>query len=551
MDLTINIESLISGKAVENNRLEFKEGWNPDAIYRTICAFANDFDDTGGGYIVVGVKEENGHAVRPVAGIANNAIERIEKEMVGLNNLIQPYYQPRLYVEEVDGKIILVMKISAGERRPYKVPDSVTAKQKNYNYYIRYNSSSIVAKNEYERELLNLANRTPFDDRGNAAIQLSDISSVLLRDYLVTVNSRLANEDLSVNMVNVLEQMDLLEGPKEERRIKNVAAMMFCEHPERFFKTTQVDIVIFPEGRLNNPNNIIEIPPVKGSVPFMIKETLNYLRTNIIQKNITKPSDNERSITYFNYPYQAIEEAVVNALYHRDYQEREPVEITIEPDKITILSYSGPDSSISMEAIKVGNILRSRRYRNRRLGEFLKELGLTEGRATGIPTIQSELNANGSPRASVETDDGRSYFLIDIPCHPKFAGQVVSQVVSQVNVSDIEFIKERVSRIVSQDMSQDMSQVNVSDIEFVKECVSQVVLQDKSLDVELLTKTYIALNTPKSLKELLQLFRQSNRGRYKRMYIDNLIACGLVKMTIPEKPNSRNQKYIQVIVKQD
>ncbi len=127
--------------------------------------------------------------------------------------------------------------------------------------------------------------------------------------------------------------------------------MMFCEHPERFFKTTQVDIVIFPEGRLNNPNNIIEIPPVKGCGPYMIKETLNYLRTNIIRTNITKPSDNERSITYFNHPYQAIAEAVVNALYHRDYQEREPVEITIEPDKITILSYSGPDSSISMETI--------------------------------------------------------------------------------------------------------------------------------------------------------------------------------------------------------
>ena len=127
----------------------------------------------------------------------------------------------------------------------------------------------------------------------------------------------------------------------------------------------------------------------------------------------------------------------------------------------------------------------------------------------------------------------------------------MSQVVSQVNISDIEFVKEHVSQIVSQVMSQVVSQVNISDIEFVKERVSQIVSQDKSLDVELLTKTYIALNTPKSLKELLQLFQQSNHGRYKRMCIDALIEYGLVKMTIPEKPNSRNQKYIQVIDKQD
>lgn len=64
MRLPINIEELLSGHAVEGDRLEYKTGWNLDAIYRTICAFANDFDETGGGYIVVGVKEENGRAVR-------------------------------------------------------------------------------------------------------------------------------------------------------------------------------------------------------------------------------------------------------------------------------------------------------------------------------------------------------------------------------------------------------------------------------------------------------------------------------------------------------
>ena len=47
MKLPINIEELLGGKAVENDRIEYKTGWNPDAIYRSICAFANDFDGTG------------------------------------------------------------------------------------------------------------------------------------------------------------------------------------------------------------------------------------------------------------------------------------------------------------------------------------------------------------------------------------------------------------------------------------------------------------------------------------------------------------------------
>ena len=417
MRLPINIEELLSGRAVEGDRLEYKTGWNPDAIYRTICAFANDFNETGGGYIVVGVKEENGYAIRPVVGIEPNQIEPIEKEMVGFNNLIRPYYQPRLYVEEVDGNTILVIKVSPGERRPYKVPDQITAKQKTYNYYIRYNSSSIVPKDEYERELINLANRMPFDDRGNDDIKLTDISPLLLHDYLVKAKSSLADIPLTDHMEDVLEQMDLLEPIPEGKRIKNVAAMMFAEYPDRFFKLAQIEIVLFPEGREKNPNNLIEVEPIRGSVPTMIKETLSYLRTNVIKKQIIKPKDREQSITFYNYPYQALEEAVVNSLYHRDWTIREPVEITVEPERISILSFSGPNHTIPIEAIRTGMSLRSRRYRNRRLGEFLKELDLTEGRATGIPTIQDELRANGSPQATIETDEERSYFLIDRDDH--------------------------------------------------------------------------------------------------------------------------------------
>lgn len=110
-------------------------------------------------------------------------------------------------------------------------------------------------------------------------------------------------------------------------------------------------------------------PKIVGTVPQMINKTLDYLRTNVIKQRIIKPKDRAESIKFFNYPYQAFEEAVVNALYHRDYQEREPVEITIEPDKVSILSYSGPDRSISMEAIQKAERLKSRRYRNRRLGD--------------------------------------------------------------------------------------------------------------------------------------------------------------------------------------
>lgn len=70
-----------------------------------------------------------------------------------------------------------------------------------------------------------------------------------------------------------------------------------------------------------------------------------------------------------------------------------------------------------MEDLKVGRAV-SRRYRNRRIGEFLKELDMTEGRSTGIPKILKEMAANGSPAPLFETDDDRRSFVIRLPRHP-------------------------------------------------------------------------------------------------------------------------------------
>ena len=86
-----------------------------------------------------------------------------------------------------------------------------------------------------------------------------------------------------------------------------------------------------------------------------------------------------------------------------------------------------PDRSIPMSAIEKGEYLKSRRYRNRRLGDFLKELELTEGRSTGVPTIQEKLADNGSPRDTFETTEERLAFLIHIPGHPLCNNQLVAR----------------------------------------------------------------------------------------------------------------------------
>ena len=102
-----------------------------------------------------------------------------------------------------------------------------------------------------------------------------------------------------------------------------------------------------------------------------------------------------------------------------------------EPDCINIMNFPGIDRSISEKTIAEGKRFVSRYYRNRRLGEFLKELDLSEGHSSGIPTIQEELEKNGSPRAEFFTDEDRRAMRIRIPIHPAFL-----EADDQVSLSD-------------------------------------------------------------------------------------------------------------------
>ena len=320
MALAINIDYLLNKQKIESNRIEFKKGWNPASIYHSICAFANDFDDIGGGYVIVGVETNpiTGIALRPVEGVPVEKIDGILQEMVGYNNKISPYYLPRTSVEEVDGKQVIVIWCPAGSYRPYFVSINVTSKNAKDTFYIRSGTSSIEAKGETLVELQELAHRIPFDERGNRDIQLNDISLLLLRDYLVKVGSKLADDVGRIPLETILDQMELYTGPKENRLLRNVTAMMFCENPCKFFPYTQIDIVTFPNGKMNDPDNFTEVT-FKGSVTQMLKQAMDYLKSNVLKEYVRKISGKQESERFWNYPYDAIEEAVVNSVYHRDF----------------------------------------------------------------------------------------------------------------------------------------------------------------------------------------------------------------------------------------
>ena len=400
MNLPVNINDLLTARSVEWGRLEFKAGWNPEAVMRTLCAFANDFHNLGGGYIVLGIAEKDGRPLLPPCGLSLKDIDHIQKEIVALGHRIQPDYHPIIFPMVFQGKNILILWAVAGATRPYKTPASLSEKNKSYRYYIRKGSVTLAAKDHDERELLEMAVRVPFDDRGNQSAGIEVLDLGLIRAYLQQVRSGLFEEAARMDFLRLCRSMNLVDGPDERAHPRNVALMFFNPEPQKYFPQTQIDVVHFPDGP--GADSFTE-KIFKGPVHIMLKDALAHLESQVVREKIRKYPDRPEADRFYNYPYAALKEALCNALYHRSYETREPVEVRILPDSITIGSFPGPDRSISKKDIKAFKFV-SRRYRNRRVGEFLKELDMTEGRGTGIPRMLKELKKNGSPLPIFHTD---------------------------------------------------------------------------------------------------------------------------------------------------
>lgn len=111
---------------------------------------------------------------------------------------------------------------------------------------------------------------------------------------------------------------------------------------------------------------------------------------------------------------------MANAIYRRSYQINEPITITNTPNYIEIRSFPGLDRSISEEMIESLDIRSSGEYRNRRIGNYLKELVLTEGRNTGIPKAIDALKENNNPLPLFITDPERRSLSVRIGINPEF-----------------------------------------------------------------------------------------------------------------------------------
>ncbi len=149
------------------------------------------------------------------------------------------------------------------------------------------------------------------------------------------------------------------------------------------------------------------------------------------------------------------------------------------------------------------------------MGDFLKELELTEGRATGIPVILEALRHNGSPEADFETDPERTWFQVKLSIHPAFTALQNDATYEQRQV----LISTKLQKQLSDQLSNE--------------------ILEKSVQILLFLDT-----TTRKREEIMNAIGVKNYTKSVRRYIEQLEAAGLLAKTIPDKPQSPKQQYV-------
>lgn len=578
MSLPVSLDKIIKGRSVEWERLEFKEGWNPLKTMQEVCGFANDFSNLNGGYIILGIEDEGGRPVLPPAGLLPERIDQIQRELRGKCKRIQPEYQPLIVPENYQGKNILVIWAPGGKQRPYQAPKSFS-KGSDYAYFIRQGSCNVEARGQTLTELMQVTQKIPFDDIVNHAYGIDELDKQLMRQFLKKAGSELFEDFDDVSFETLCIQMQVADRVNAHLAPRNVGLLFFTPDPDEYFPTARIEVVHF---RDEGGGDVFEEKEFLGSLDHQISQCLQYLKNTVIEERVIKHSDQAQAERFYNYPFPALEEIIVNAVYHRSYQEREPVEVSVFPDRIEVLSFPGPVRSVKMEDFKKGRV-RARRYRNRRIGEFLKDVNLCEGRGTGVPKIRRSMAENGSPEPDFKTDDDRTYFLSILPVHTAFRKKdegVTPQAAPQATPQAeelLEYCQTPRSRSEIQEFL-DLKDRHYVQEQFLKPLISKGLLQKLNPDKPTSPKQkYVRTHTeadkvreqaarltpqafpqatpqaekllkycktPRSRSEIQEFLGLKDRHYLKDKFIDPLLHSGLLSRTIPDKPTSPKQKYV-------
>ena len=254
-----------------------------------------------------------------------------------------------------------------------------------------------------------------WDDRHSIEATIDDLRSQRVREYLRTIRSGLLDEtDFGVicRKLRVIKRVDDHDLPR------NIGLLMFTDDPMIWFRSAKIEVVLFAD---DGSGDVQEERVFTGSLTDQIDSCMKCIQS-ISSIRLEKKGDQIRVERWANYPLVALRESLMNAICHRSYRPEmlEPTKVYVYPDRIEFISYPGPVPGLYVKHFSPDSRVPPMPVRNRRVGEFLRNLQLAEGRLTGVSKIYRALKENGSPPPKFDFDEYRSYFRTTIYAHLEY-----------------------------------------------------------------------------------------------------------------------------------
>lgn len=272
----------------------------------------------------------------------------------------------------------------------------------------------------------------------------------------------------------------------------NAAIILFGKNASFFLHGCYVQYVHFAGE--DTGSDILNERQIRGSLCSILPKLESFVKDAIVTAR-PMPVSMLREQIVFNYPELALRELLMNACMHRDYQSNMPIRIYQFSNRIEILNAGGLYGEARPENFPTVND-----YRNPIIAEAMRGMKYVNMFNRGIQRVKTMLRENGNPE-------------------PVF------------NVGKITAFEVMVQPSLSLNLVTD----------------GEKVTKSATKSTETMNEVLAFCEQPKSLTEIMAHLGLKHRNNTKSRYVDPLIENGFLEMTIPEKPNSRNQKYVRAL----
>ena len=352
----------------ENATAEFKENFDREVI-ETAAAFAN----TNGGVILIGVSDQ-----REIRGIT------VGKETLrDVSNRISQSTEPRVVLEiesvDLEGKSVLLIRIAECRIKPVSV--------KGVCYRRVGNSNRVMSPQEIAQMHLNTVGQS-WDQLSVTRAGIDDIADKKVEWYLTrreTTRNVAKPQDMSLTAL-----LRNIDGLSDEETPTHAGILFFGKYPQRFFQNAQLRVVRFKGTSVTHP--VIDRLDCSGALWEMVNAAEEFIRKNIRLLSFRTSKSFQRD-DKFEYPLEALREAIINALIHRNYQKHSDVRVFIFDNRVEVINPGTFPEGVSPDAPVHEPV-------NPILSQFMYDVGFIERYGSGIRMMKrlSEEWGNKAPR---------------------------------------------------------------------------------------------------------------------------------------------------------